>query len=255
MDQLIPYEPGTFLDPGADLSDPNCLPFYCERLLGRFPASPEEFELWLRNRSELESALDQAGTIRYIRMTLATGDEEASKSCRRFIEEVIPRFEACGAKLDRRALDIRKRTAHSPERHSVFFRRVENRVELYRPENIPLFTRDAVLCQEYLKICGAVTVRFRGEERTPQHMERFLIERTARFARRPGARSPNGAKGTPGASRTFSIGCWRPGSPPRETRDSRISAITAFDSWSVSITAPGNVRHTTKRWSAASYPC
>src|SRR6185503_20822936 len=50
------------------------------------------------------------------------------------------------------------------------------RVELFRPENVPLETEEAKLGQQYQKLSGALTVQFRGEEKTLTQMGRYLEE-------------------------------------------------------------------------------
>ena len=53
---------------------------------------------------------------------------------------------------------------------------MKNHVELFRPENVPLETEEAKLCQQYQKLIGALTVKFRGEEKTLVQMGRYLEE-------------------------------------------------------------------------------
>src|SRR5207247_7353054 len=49
-------------------------------------------------------------------------------------------------------------------------------VELVRQENVPLETEDAKLGQQYQELAGALTVQFRGEEKTLVQMGRYLEE-------------------------------------------------------------------------------
>ncbi|MBI3191307.1 MAG: M3 family oligoendopeptidase, partial [Pedosphaera parvula] len=62
------------------------------------------------------------------------------------------------------------------ERYEVFDRDTQTSVELYRDENVPLETEEAKLGQQYQKLSGALTVQFRGEERTLVQMARYLEE-------------------------------------------------------------------------------
>jgi len=61
-------------------------------------------------------------------------------------------------------------------RYQVFNRDVKNHVELFRAENVALETEEAKLCQQYQKLIGAQTVKFRGEEKTLVQMGRYLEE-------------------------------------------------------------------------------
>src|SRR5207244_11558219 len=61
-------------------------------------------------------------------------------------------------------------------RYGVFDRDTKVHVELFRPENVPLETEEAKLGQQYQKLTGALTVHFRGEEKTLVQMGRYLEE-------------------------------------------------------------------------------
>jgi oligoendopeptidase F len=62
------------------------------------------------------------------------------------------------------------------KRWFVFNRAARVQVELFRPQNIPLETEEARLGQQYQKLSGSLTVRFRGEEKTLAQMGRYLEE-------------------------------------------------------------------------------
>ena len=62
------------------------------------------------------------------------------------------------------------------DRYFVFDRALENRRSLFREANIPRETELAELEQQYQKIIGAMTVTFRGQERTLAQMAPFLEE-------------------------------------------------------------------------------
>jgi oligoendopeptidase F len=61
-------------------------------------------------------------------------------------------------------------------RYEVFDRNTRVQVELFRQENVALETEQAKKGQEYQKLCGAMTVQFRGEEETLAQMARYLEE-------------------------------------------------------------------------------
>ena len=71
---------------------------------------------------------------------------------------------------------IRCAQSYTKERFQVFDRDIKSHVELFRPENIPLETEEAKLCQQYQKLSGSLTVNFRGEEKTLVQMGRYLEE-------------------------------------------------------------------------------
>src|SRR5204862_7584537 len=62
------------------------------------------------------------------------------------------------------------------DRYAVFNRALENRRALSREENIPRETQLAEREQQYQRKMGAMTVSFRGQERTLAQMAPFLEE-------------------------------------------------------------------------------
>ncbi len=176
VEDLRPHTPRRFVPEDADLGDPSVVARCHERLLGRDVGTREDLEAWVRDRSELEAALDQYGTLLYIRMTCRTDDPRRAAAYRRFEEEVRPVVKPLTDRLNRRYLEWRRRFGGDARRYEVYDRAHEADVRLFRPENVPLETEESLLEQEYQTICGAMTVHFRGRERTMPEMGRFLEE-------------------------------------------------------------------------------
>ncbi|NUN97170.1 MAG: M3 family oligoendopeptidase [Candidatus Omnitrophica bacterium] len=143
-----------------------------ERPLGDSPG----FERWLLDLSELQAVIWEEGSRRYIAMTCHTDDESHERRYLEFIEKIEPRLKPVWDRLNRKALAARGLISGDGERYSVFLRAIENEVKLFRENNVPLQTEDEKLRQQYQKICGAMTVQFRGEERTLPQMRRYLEE-------------------------------------------------------------------------------
>jgi len=135
-----------------------------------------ELERWLRNCSELLSAFDEEGSRRYIAMTCRTDDPEAEKAYLHFVETIEPQVKPREFKLEEIYLAHPLRGALPKERYAVFDRTTRVHVELFRQENVPLETEEARLGQQYQKLSGSLTVRFRGEEKTLAQMGRYLEE-------------------------------------------------------------------------------
>ncbi len=164
------------LDAGIDLGDWSSVEGYYRDLGNQSLSSVEALEAWLLDLSELDAWLDEEGSVRYVEMTCQTDDAEREKRYLSFIEDVVPNARAWSNKLDRKFLDCEHRAALRPDRYGVLIRRIENRVALFRDENIPLQTEDEKLCQKYQKVVGALTAEHDGRERTMQEMARYLQE-------------------------------------------------------------------------------
>ena len=135
--------------------------------------TPEELEAWLLRESELDAALDEEHSRRYIANTCQTDDAARERAYLEFLEQIVPRIKPWHDKLGRLYLECQARLQADRTRLEVYDRGLENQVKLFREENIPLQTDDAKLGQSYQKVCGAMTVMWRGEEKTLQQMAPF----------------------------------------------------------------------------------
>jgi oligoendopeptidase F len=198
--KLPAHQPRKFVPPAIDLGDwPQIAPLF-DQLENRAAqcSSAADLERWLLDWSELSAALDEESSRRYIAMTCHTDNAEAEKAYLHFVENVEPQLKPRQFEIEtiyvthplRAELlkigtpsTVSARTdASLPSgcsalrRYAVFDRDLKNHVELFRPENVPLETEEAKLCQQYQKLSGSLTVNFRGEEKTLVQMGRHLEE-------------------------------------------------------------------------------
>ncbi|MDR7419347.1 MAG: M3 family oligoendopeptidase [Armatimonadota bacterium] len=172
LDQTFPRR---FVPADADMGVWEHVEPLFRRLLDERPASPAALERWLEAVSELAAAIDEERARRYVAMTCQTDDPAHERAYLFYIEQIVPRVKPLADALDRAYLASPHRAA-LPERYRVLDRLIENRVSLFREENVPLETEEARLKQQYQKITGAMTVVFRGVEHTLQQMARYLDE-------------------------------------------------------------------------------
>jgi oligoendopeptidase F len=176
--KLAAHRPRTFVPQNLDLGDwPQIAPLFDQ--LERRAAGCKtvvELEKWLLDWSELNAALDEEASRRYIAMTCHTGNADAEKAYLHFVEHVEPQLKPRQFALEQ-VYVAHPQFNHLPKaRYQVFNRDVKNHVELFRAENVALETEEAKLCQQYQKLIGAQTVTFRGEEKTLVQMGRYLEE-------------------------------------------------------------------------------
>ena len=194
--KLAAHRPRTFVPQNLDLGDwPQIAPLFDQLEVRAAQArSAAGLERWLIDWSELNAALDEEASRRYIAMTCHTDNPEAEKAYLHFVEHVEPQLKPRQFALEKIYVCRRdelhesqtkksgtrgtrpSETSPSESRYFVFDRDVKNHVELFRPENVALETEDAKLCQQYQKVIGAQTVNFRGEEKTLIQMSRYLEE-------------------------------------------------------------------------------
>jgi oligoendopeptidase F len=178
FDNLPVYRPRAFVPEKINLGDwPRIEPLF-DLLEARAPQchTPAQLEQWLLDAGELAAALDEEASRRYIAMTCHTDNEEAEKAHLHFLEQIEPRLKPRQFKLAQVFLAHPLRSRLPAERYFVFDRSAQWQVELFRPENVPLETEEAKLSQQYQKLSGSLTVRFKGEEQTLVRMGRYLEE-------------------------------------------------------------------------------
>ncbi len=176
LKRLPVYAPRNFVPADAVLSDPAVITALYEKLIDRPVISAAEFDVWLLDRSELDAALGQAGSVLYIDMTCATDDPAKAKAYQDFIEHVEPAIKPLAHKLTQRFLSLYESFPLDPRRYEVYRRSAKTEVELFVDKNIPLQTEVSLLSQQYQAVCGAMTVMFDGMERTLPEMGKLLLE-------------------------------------------------------------------------------
>jgi oligoendopeptidase F len=176
--KLAAAKPRTFVPENMDLGDwPQIAPLF-DQLEKRATSakSAAELEKWLLDWSELNAALDEEASRRYIAMTCHTDNADAEKAYLHFVEHVEPQLKPRQFALEKIYVAHPQFSQLPKARYEVFNRDVKNHVELFRPENVALETEEAKLSQQYQKLIGAQTVNFRGEEKTLVQMGRYLEE-------------------------------------------------------------------------------
>jgi oligoendopeptidase F len=138
--------------------------------------SATDLEKWLLDWSELNAAIDEEGSRRYIAMTCHTDNPEAEKAYLHFVEKIEPELKPRQFKLSQTFISHPNRKDLPKQRYEVFDRDTNLHVELFRQENVPLETEEARLGQQYQKLIGSLTVQFKGEEKTLTQMGRYLEE-------------------------------------------------------------------------------
>jgi oligoendopeptidase F len=176
----VAYVPQTFprlwLPADAPLTTWEQIEPWYRRLLDRPIDSARALEDWLFDVGELNGAVGQEGVRRYIAMTCQTDDPEREAAYLAFVREIEPKLKPIQNEIRAQYLDSPHRAELPRDRYHVFDRAQANRRALFREANIPRETELAELEQQYQKIIGAMTVTFRGEERTPAQMAPFLEE-------------------------------------------------------------------------------
>jgi oligoendopeptidase F len=148
-------------------------PIY-EELLSRAINSVDELEQWLKDRSEIEAALEEDFAWRYIRMTCDTNSEELLQNFQFFATEIEPQIAPYNNKLNEKFVASPYAEKLDGEKFYIYLRGVRNALELFREENIPIQTEIQVEQQKYQSITGSMSVHIGEQEYTLEQASVFL---------------------------------------------------------------------------------
>lgn len=149
---------------------------YFDNLLERKLESVEALKKWLRDRSELESVISEDMAWRYIRMTRYTENQEYLKHYQDFVQNIQPEIAPVSDALNKKAAespflnDLSKLTGYD-----IMIRNLKKEIEIFREENVPLYTEINTETQKYAQISGAMSVDVDGKELTLQQAAVILM--------------------------------------------------------------------------------
>ena len=129
----------------------NVKPYYDQLLERTFKCSGCVTQ-FLLDRSELDAAVQEAGSNLYIAMTCDTEDEEAKKAFLAFIENVDPEHKKISFSLNKKVVECPFISNLDQNHYGVLLRDWKADVDIFREENVPLQTEDTKLGQEYSEI-------------------------------------------------------------------------------------------------------
>jgi len=176
LTQIPNYHKRSFVPDGVNLTDESTVKNLYQQLLNRTIESSQQLDKWLLDRSELDAALSQAGSILYIHMTCQTDDLEIAKAYTQFIQTIPPAVKPIHDELNQKYLKLLEVFPLDAKRYEVYTRATATDVELFVGANVPLQTKVELLSQEYQTVCGAMTVQFKGKEQTLPQMGKYLLE-------------------------------------------------------------------------------
>ena len=169
--------PRHFVPEDFAVTDFDAIRVFTDRLLERPIPDAESLRQWLVDRSELEAVLAEDFGWRYIRMTCETENASHQQRYQEFIEHIQPHLALVSDQLNRKVLECPSlNILEAEEGYDIMIRSMRKEVEIFREENVPLFTEVNTLAQQYAQISGAMTVEIDGKELTLQQASVILQE-------------------------------------------------------------------------------
>jgi oligoendopeptidase F len=151
-------------------------PFF-DLLMNTEIKSTGDLRSWFRNRSELESIISEDLAWRYINMTRYTDNSTYTANYQYFVENIQPKIAPFSDQLNRKALSSPFiQELEKEEGFQIMIRNLKKEIDLFREENIPLFTEISLEQQKYNQISGAMTVVIDGTEMTLQQASVLLMD-------------------------------------------------------------------------------
>ncbi|WP_131535730.1 M3 family oligoendopeptidase [Pedobacter nototheniae] len=170
---IINKKPRTYIPQDLAITWESLEPLFSE-LQNREINSLPELEQWLKDRSELEAALEEDFAWRYIKMSCDTANEELVKNFQYFATEIEPKISPLSNELNKKFVESPFMDDLDKEKYFVYSRAIKKALELYRDENIELFTELQVKQQKYQGITGAMSVEINRQEYTLEQASVFI---------------------------------------------------------------------------------
>ena len=152
---VLPPSPTAFAKATWD----DVAPYFDDLVERRLDASTVDG--WLHAWSRLEELVTEAAALAMIAYTIDTSDPEKEKDHLRFSTEILPRMEERSVELARRFVAL----GYSTPDLATTLERFRTSIDIFREENVPLFSELEELSARYQRITGSMTVEWEGVER------------------------------------------------------------------------------------------
>ena len=153
-----------------------------DNLVDREISSALELEQLMLDQSELSAVLEEDMAWRYIKMNIDTTDKELGEQFSFWIKEISPNTAPYAHKLNLKLVNSPYLKDLDQEKYRIYLRSVKKQIEIFREENIPLFTTMEEKQQEYGAISAKMSIEVDGKKMTMQKAA-LLLKSTDRAKR------------------------------------------------------------------------
>lgn len=156
-------------------------PYYNE-LLKREIQSVEDLENWLLDRSELSAVIREEFNWRYVNVSRDTDNQQAAELYEYAIQELAPKITSIENQLNEKLLNCSFTPMLPEEKYFIHLRSIKNIFDLFRKENVPLFTEESLTSKKHGELFSKMVMEIEGKEYTIQQAS-SLLEKTDRALR------------------------------------------------------------------------
>jgi oligoendopeptidase F len=153
-----------------------------DNLVDREISSALELEQLMLDQSELSAVLEEDMAWRYIKMNIDTTDKELGEQFSFWIKEISPNTAPYSHKLNLKLVNSPYLKDLDQEKYRIYLRSVKKQIEIFREDNIPLFTTMEEKQQEYGAISAKMSIEVDGKKMTMQKAA-LLLKSTDRAKR------------------------------------------------------------------------
>jgi oligoendopeptidase F len=148
-------------------------PFFIE-LENRTILIESDFDKLIIDINELTAIVSENMAWRYIKMTCDTTNNDLRESFNYFVQNIEPNIAPIANRLNKKINESPLKSSLTKPGYAIFLRGLQNSIDLFREENIPLNTQLQELEQKFGEISGAQSIEYKGETLTLQKASIFL---------------------------------------------------------------------------------
>ncbi|MFT3703931.1 MAG: M3 family oligoendopeptidase [Agriterribacter sp.] len=152
----------------------NALEPYLKELVDRSLHSKQELEQWLKDVSETEAIISEDACWRQVRMTCDTENAGLREAFNFFYTDIQPHIQPYSDLINKKLINSAYTKELDHDKYFTYLRNVKKNIDLFREENIPIFSELSVAQQQYGAIAGKMTIGVEGKEFTLQQASKFL---------------------------------------------------------------------------------
>jgi oligoendopeptidase F len=147
---------------------------YLKELVERPLTSKHQLEQWLADISEIEAVISEDACWRQVRMTCDTENATLRDAFNFFYTDIQPHIQPYSDLINKKLVNCMYTSELDHDKYFTYLRSVKKNIDLFREENIPLFSELSVMQQQYGAIAGKMTIEVEGKEYTLQQASKFF---------------------------------------------------------------------------------
>jgi oligoendopeptidase F len=174
--KALQRKPRKFVPEDLKINTWDDIKLFYEQLLTFNIDSTDALFQWLKNKSELESVVDEDARWRYVKVTCDINNDEIKAAHEDFIKNIQPHLIEVKEQLNKKFIESPFSKKLDKNEYGTLLMTVENALKLHEDESIDLITECELKQQEYQAITGNMTIQYKGNEYTLPQANKFLSE-------------------------------------------------------------------------------